>query len=277
MSLVVAMVEAGRLHVCADLRVVKPETRPEGSEAHSPHYFNGVMKIVPISKSVAVAYAGAVSTALNVIREVHKLELPSSETAQKIHGLLAESNDISECDFLVIDTKRLEIHKIKEGLIETINNGRTWIGDIEAYNLFQEKLDENGYNSAPNPIAKSSAMMNSLEAVIEDGSITNVGEFPISIFNSNGEIQQAVAFKAFGTDNSFSGNTTSDSMIINLTIPVESGVAALGFYMNKFKKGALYLPLLQDDPILINGDTIGKFRAKVMKDFGIELLGGGFE
>ena len=277
MSLVVAMVGEGRLHACADLRVVKSENRPEGYEAHAPHYFNGVMKIVPISRSVAVAYAGAVSIALNIIREVYKLDLCSGEVAQKIQEMLTKSGDTSECDFLVIDAQDMEIHKIKDGSIETIRNGRTWIGDINAYNLFQEKLEENGYNTAPNSIAKSSVMMNSLDAVIEDGSIESVGEFPISIFNNKGEIQQVVAFKAFGTNNSFKGDATDDSMIINLTVPIESGIPALGFYLNKFKKGALYLPLIQDEPILIDGNTIGEFRMKVMERFDIELLGSGFE
>lgn len=277
MSLVVAMVEGNRLYVCADSRVVKSENRPEGSSAHSPHYFNGVMKIVPISKSIAVAYAGTVSIALNAIREVHKLNLSSNEIAPKIQEMLTENDDTSECDFLVVDTRNMEIHKIKNGSIETIRNGRTWIGGIDAYNLFQEKLEKNGYNTAPDPIAKSLVMMNSLDAVIEDGSIENVGEFPISMFNNKGEIQQVVAFKAFGTNNSFGGDATNDSMIINLTVPVESSVPALGFYLNKFERGALYLPLVQDEPILINGKTIGEFRTKVLEEFGIELLGGGFE
>jgi hypothetical protein len=277
MSLVVAMIEGDRLHACADLRVIKPESRPADTKAHSPNYFNGVMKIVPVSKNIAIAYAGTVPVALNIIREVHKLKLLSNEIAQKIQQLLALNGDVFECDFLVIDAQNMEIHKIKNGSLEIIRNGRTWIGDIDAYNLFQEKLEENGYNTAPNPIAKSSAMMNSLDAVIEDSSIENVGEFPISIFNHKGEIQQSVAFAALGSGGSFSGDAIDDTMIINLTVPVEHGVAALGFYLNKFKKGALYLPLVQDEPILINGDTVGAFRAKVQAEFDIELLGGGFE
>lgn len=277
MSLVVAMVDGDRLHACADLRVVQSENRPEGSKAHSPHYFNGAMKIVPISKSVAIAYAGTVSIALSIIREVHKLKLSSNETAQKIQEILTKNDDVSECDFLVIDAENMEIHKIKDGFIGVTRNGRTWIGDVDAYNLFQEKLDKNEYNSAPNPIAKSAAMMNSLDAVIEDGSIENVGEFPISIFNHAGELQQVVAFKASGFNSSFGGDATSDSMIINLTVPVERGIPALGFYLNKFRRGALYLPLVQDEPILVDGGTISEFRDRVLKEFGIELLGGGFE
>lgn len=273
MSLVVAMVEGNTLHVCADLRVVKSQNRPEGSEAHSPHYFNGVMKIVPISKSIAITYAGTVPIALNIIREIQELKLPSSEIAEKIRETLTVNGDVSECDFLVIDAQNIEIHTIKDGSIQTIRNGRTWIGDIDAYNLFQQKLEQNGYDNAPNPIAKSSVMMNSLDDVIEDSSIRSVGEFPISVFGNNGEIQQIVQFQSLGTDSS-NDSASSDYMIINLAVPVESGYPALGFYISKFKKGALYLPLAQDEPMLIDSDSIDEFRAKVLKDYGIDLIGG---
>ena len=193
---------------------------------------------------------------------------------------------MEECDFLVIDAAKLVITRVREGEITTIQNGRTWIGDNKAYELFQAKLEELGYDNAPNPIAKSVAMMNALDAVIESSTIVNVGEFPIAAFNHNGELQLSVAFAAFGgtippnpglNPVTFSNDVNNDSLIVNLTVPAEKGIAAIGVYLNKFKRGALCMPLIYDEPLLIDGNTIREFRERVLIDHGVELLGGGFE
>lgn len=128
--------------------------------------------------------------------------------------------------------------------------------------------------------------MNGLQAVIDNDSIKNVGEFPLTAHGTNGEIQLGVAFSAQGppaapiTNNSpiqFSTDTNTDSLIINLTVPVERGIAAVGVYITQAHRGALYMPLEQDDPFLVDGNTIGEFRRNVQESYGIELLGGGFE
>lgn len=286
MSLVVAMIDNGRMHVCADLRVVKADIVLVGARRHIPNYFNGVLKIIPISSRVAVAYAGTVPIALDTIRAVKNSGCPPEEVPEALLGTLKDSNNVDECDFLVLDAGELVIHRIRNGEITTLDKGRTWIGDSSACSLFLSKLEELGYDSAPNPIAKSSVMMNSLDAVIADSSVTNVGEFPISAFNHNGEFQLSVAFAAVGPAKplkpglnpvSFSNDMNDDALTINLTIPVDRGVAAVGVYLSQAHRGALYLPLVKDEPFLIDGNTIGEFRANVLKDHGIELLGGGFE
>lgn len=275
MSLVVAMIDSGRLHICSDLRVTQPNIQPEGSRRHTPNYFNGVLKVVPISKSTAVAYAGTVTSALEAIRNIAAMKVSFDEIPQELIKMFEENPD--ECDFLIIDASKPKIYQIKSNKLTVINQGRTWIGNVDAYNAFQEQLDINNYNSAPNPIAKSSIMMNSMDAVIENSSIESVGELPIHAFNHNGELQFSVGFSATGPGLSFGSDMNQDALILNLTVPVERGVAAVGIFLTQFHQGALYLPLVRDEPYIIDGNTIGEFRTRVMSNHAIELLGGGFE
>jgi hypothetical protein len=286
MSLVIALIDQGRIHVCADLRVVKSDILTVDRRRHSPDYFNGVLKIIPISSSVAICYAGTVPIALDVIRAAKDSGCATNVIPDLVIDKLRESNNIEECDFLVVDAAELVIQKIQNGKVTTLDNGRTWIGDIDAYNLFQLKLNESGYSEDENPIAKSAKIMNSLQSVINDKSINNVGEFPITARSSNGKIQLGVAFSAQGPSRpsgprlnpvQFSTNTNDDSLIINLTVPVERGIAAVGIYITQARRGALYMPLIQDAPYLVDGNTIGEFRKKVLNDYDTELLGGGFE
>lgn len=280
------MLDGGRLHVCADLRVVKSDIIPEDARQHTPDYFNGVLKIIPISKSIAIAYAGTVSTALNAIKLVKDGGYSSEEIPEALLRYLEDNANVEECDFLVLDAKELVIHRIRDGKISTLHDGKAWIGNSRAGSMFLEKLEELGYDRATNPIAKSSVMMNSLDSVIADRSISNVGEFPIAAFNHDGEIQLSVAFTATGPARplkpglnpiEFSNDTNDDSLVINLTVPVERGIAAVGVYITQAHRGALYMPLVNDEPFLISGNTIGEFRANVLNEHGIELLGGGFE
>lgn len=112
MSLVVAMVDNGRLHVCGDLRIMKSVIIPEDAGQHAPDYFNGVLKIVPISKSVAIAYAGTVSTALDAIKFVKDAGCSSEEIPAALLKYLEENANTEECDFLVLDAKKLAIHRL---------------------------------------------------------------------------------------------------------------------------------------------------------------------
>jgi hypothetical protein len=286
MSLVIALVGQDRLHLCADLRVVKSDILTDDRQRHSPDYFNGVLKIIPVSSSVAICYAGTVSIALDAIRAVKDSGCTSDVAAELIISRLRESNSLEECDFLVVDAAKLLVQKIQNGSVSIIDTGRTWIGDADAYNLFQSKLNELGYSEDENTIAKSVKIMNSLQSVINDRSINSVGEYPITAHSSNGEIHLGVAFSAQGPSrplNSelnpvhFSNDTNDDSLIINLTVPIESGVAAVGIFITQAHSGALYAPLIQDAAYIINGYTIGEFRRNVLNDYGIEMLGGGFE
>lgn len=280
------MIDDGRLHVCGDLRVVRSDLVPHGTSRQTPNYFNGVLKIIPISPSIAIAYAGTIQIALNTIRAVKDAGYSSGEIADSLVKSLRDSGSIEECDFLVIDAAELVIYKVQGGKVSVTRNGRTWVGDNDAYNLFQAKLAELDYENAPNSIAKSSAMMNSLDAVIQNNTAISVGEFPIAAFSHNRELQLSVAFAAFGSSlptkvglnaMTFSNDVNDDSIIVNLCVPAERGIAAIGVYLNKFRRGAFYMPLVYDEPLVIEGGTIGEFRANVLKNYGVELLGGGFE
>lgn len=277
MSLVVAMIEQDRIHLNADLRVTRSTGFMLDAKKVSPHFFNGVLKVIPINPHIAIAYAGMIGIALKVIRSFKGSKLSSAEIARSIVELMSAEGNLTDCDFLIIDAVQMQIHKIKNGEITTISNGRTWIGDVDAYEIFQQKLDELGFDDAPNPIAKSSVMMNALDAVIQDEAIESVGEYPIAVFNYKGELQLSVGFQAYGRGLGFSNDMNDDSIIINLTVPVERGIAAVGLYIVQFERGALYLPLIQDEAFIVHGKTVGEFRANVLKDYGIELLGGGFE
>jgi len=285
MSLIVTIVDNMGMHICADLRIVQPETRPKNKERHIPNFFNGVLKIVPVSKSLAIAYAGAVSIGLEAIREVKKSGDLSSDIPGRLIQILEDKADTSQCDFIVFDAAEHVIYRIKNGEITELRNGRTWIGDVDAYALFQKELEKSGFDEGLNVFAKGSMMMNALEAVINENSIENVGEYPLAMLTHDGEIQPVVSFKAQGPTQlrpglnpiTFSNNPNVDSLIINTLVPVERGVAAIGLYLNKFQKGALYLPLERDEPFIVDGKTIEEFRKKVESEHGVELLGGGFE
>ncbi|MDB5170530.1 MAG: hypothetical protein JWO35_224 [Candidatus Saccharibacteria bacterium] len=286
MSLVVALADRGRVQICGDLRIIKSDILPLGQAAHSPNYFNGVLKIIPVSPSVAICYAGTVSIALEAIGEVKASGCGAAAMPSLLISALMQRNSLSECDFLVIDAEELTIRKVQEGMVTSTNNGLEWIGDEAAFELLKRELDNDGFSQDENPIAKAAKIINGLQAVIEDGSIKNVGEFPLTAHGTNGEIQLGVAFSAQGppatpiTNNSpiqFSTDTNTDSLIINLTVPVERGIAAVGVYIAQAHRGALYMPLEQDEPFLVDGSTIGEFRRNVQEKYGIELLGGGFE
>lgn len=286
MSLVVTMIDQGRLQICADLRIVRSDILPSGVNSHSPNYFNGVLKVIPISTSVAICYAGTVSIALEAIRTAKDSDCRSSTVPSLLINKLMEGNNLNACDFLVVDAEELTVRKVHEGTITLIDDGFAWVGDSSAYNSFQNELDELGISVNENPISKAAKMMKALQAVIDNRSILNVGEFPLTAHSFSGEIQLGIAFAAQGprvptiegnTPVQFSNDTNTDSLVINLTVPVERGIAAIGVYISQAHRGALYVPLKQDEPYLVDGFTVGEFRRKVQEEYCIELLGGGFE
>ncbi|MBW3569393.1 hypothetical protein KY385_04650 [Candidatus Parcubacteria bacterium] len=286
MSLVIALIADDRIHISADLRVTQPDILPEEEERQTPHLFNGILKIIPIRPELAICYAGTVPIALDIIRKIAGTGMSTSEIPGKIIEYLENDNNVNECDFLVIDAAQKVVHKISEGRLTSLANGRTWIGDIRAYELLQEKLEDKQYGDSDNPIQKAVKIMNSLQDVINERSVESVGEFPISAHSHRGEIQLSVGFSAQGSripignrqgPISFSNDTNDDALIVNLTVPMARGVAAIGMYLTQARRGALYMPLVQDQPFLVEGDSLSDFRANVLKIHGIELQGGGFE
>jgi len=285
MSLVTALIDSGRLHINADLRVTQSDFLPINEVSQTPHLFNGTLKIIPV-RDVAICYAGAVSTAISIIRTIANGDVIAEDIPAYIVSELEKTGDVNECDFLVVDATKQVMYKVHAGNVDKISRGRSWIGDIEAYEVFQQKLEELEYSENDNPIQKSVKMMNSMQAVIDDRSLESVGELPISAFNSDGKIQLSIAFMAKGPDTPireglhpavFSADTNLDTLNLNVIPPAESGVAAIGIHIAEARKGALYIPLTNDNPILIDGDTLSEFREKVLAEQGIQLMGGGFE
>jgi hypothetical protein len=254
--------------------------------------FSGGLKIIILNKHLCIAYAGDVKTGEEAIRLAVK-----AKTLKEIISILLpstikpDSNSDSDCEFIIgwSEPSSRQLVKIKEGKSESYEKGVTWIGNIDAYEVYQKAYHEYQMPLAtpgiPTHLSEIGRLRNAMDTVLKDEEIINVGDSHITaqddgrgfMYMPNFTSQTYGAKLLSGTHPlAATLGPGGDSLLIEVKTPEERGVGAIGIYVHEAQRGALYAPLLQEKPFKFDAVDPEAFRLAVFKATTIKLMGGGF-
>jgi hypothetical protein len=133
MTFVIARITKTGLRVDSDSKLTDPNvirTNP----------LSGAIKTILLDKGISVSYSGTVDYAQQAIEHLYSFKERLSD--KEVSNELLEINKKSDfkTDFLVVSIRNSpRISKISNGQIE-LSNSSAWIGDYEAFRLFQESF-----------------------------------------------------------------------------------------------------------------------------------------
>jgi hypothetical protein len=135
MTLIVAHQTPYGIRVCSDMRVIKP------GAAHPEGFMGATLKVVILRPRLCIGYAGDISSAIEAIREVDSKLGPVAD-ADLVERLLLDAHVASlrfgtgVC-FIIACLHPTTLTRIRDGTAER-NLPSAWIGDSDAFELFQE-------------------------------------------------------------------------------------------------------------------------------------------
>ena len=109
----------------------------------------------------------------------------------------------------------------------------------------------------------------SFQQVILDDRIANVGDYRITANDDGKGFMYMLSFTIA------QGISASDKMSVELKTPEIRGIGAVGLYIHEAKQGVLYYPTQYSRPMIIMANDKDDFRLKVLKNYGIQITGGG--
>ena len=198
-----------------------------------------------------------------------------------------ESNNSTHFAVSLIENKAMRLFKIAHGKIESeIQN--FWLGDIDAYNVYQENFI--GNDSSKTPFEK---MGNAFEKVIKNEKLESVGFFEISvstvfipeisskIFRYNLKSSAQIAPHSFQLTsenpvhlmNYGTAEDGSYSEVFLTSITIEFPAIAIHFFQGKF--GILFCPALNHNkPLIFTNQPDGQeFANYIKREYNITLSG----
>jgi hypothetical protein len=289
MTLVVARVTPLGVRLAGDMRITNPDA------AGPPGFFGAELKVILLSPTLCVAYAGNVGAALNAIRQVASQALGVAEVES--HLLSAHEQSQPATDFLVASLRPTRLVAIKEGRTQVCN--ACWVGDAEAFSEYQRiyhdavNLDppREFYDSSEEAedMAIANRMGNGMQAVVfgrgyfTEGAKTRVQIPEGGDYEGVGEAVIAVVLRA--EDNLFGystqnraiglGGAEAGGFFYSVLTPAEPGVGCVGIYFHEASLGLLYAPLELDEPERYAKGSQNEFAEQVRSKRGIELHGFG--
>lgn len=285
MSLVVAVIEPEFLIITGDTRLVR-----DGEPIST--LFTGSLKVVIISERLCLAYTGDQIHGENVIKMASKLENLEEVIELLRSGSQIEDDGESLASFIIASSNPENrcIIRVVEGEITTIREGETWIGNGDAYRLFQKFQNTLSFRTAspgiPEYIHKKSQFIQAMEKVIHDESVTNVGDIDISASDDGKGFIYTYKFSSMvgnltllpGTNIiPFSTGPGTDSMLSEVLIPQDIGVGAVCVYIHEARLGAIYAPtMLHKSPEKVEAVNVAEFISKVKSITNVQLMGSGF-
>jgi hypothetical protein len=132
MTLVVAHRIPRGVHIASDMRISDP-----GTANLVPGYTSAVLKAVIVDPQICLAYAGRVAPAISAIRRV-AIAAPivdADEIAQML--LAAHQRANGQTEFLLTTLNPVRLTRIADNSVER-DLPSAWLGDFEAFQLFQE-------------------------------------------------------------------------------------------------------------------------------------------
>jgi len=290
-TLVVARLTPLGVRLAADMRITDPDdVRPQG-------YLGAALKLILLSPTLCIGYAGCRGAALKAIRQVASKGLDADEAT----ALLLDAHLRSEqaAEFLIASLRPLALVVVKEGRAAAREAG--WIGDHAAFTEYQrfylqERVvwprDYYDSDERAGDMEIAARMTDGMEAVVNGPGLVRNGEtttVSIPEGGSHETVGEGIVYVVpRAEDNLFKysefGRFTtsrfgSDTFQYWLLASDQPGVGAIGLYFDEAQLGLLFAPLLLDDPELLDNprrypsQSKAAFVERVRQQHGISLQG----
>ena len=259
-----------------DRIIVHSDTMISSENPNERSVVPGSLKILILSESVSVAYAGNVTRALDKIRSASRL-LQSGVGLEGVLEALCQATTDGACEFIVVSHfESAQLFRIFDGVISE-DLAETKIGNLGVANHFLPtsiaQLDPQSSILGLPDLERLEIEFNSgfKAPFLQSTQITeDVGGVPISLTGSpNGHCYSGYAFVRSWesiklpigltkeqAENQKSGMT---SWSVHGHGPSVRGIALFGVYLEQAGLGWIYDPLVRDDPELIAGISYTQF------------------
>lgn len=295
MTLVVARTAETNIYIKSDTKITDTFGKGLVREQRERLPLAGLLKSVILSPKISVSFAGE---ALHAARFLKGYYL-SKDTEWNLDQLLAEllkHHLCSEnnCDFLLCSAlaEIPEIFTIKDGALSAASaNG--WIGDIDAFNIFQKSYHAADENSV------SDRMRTAFQEVIDNPRVDTVGHFQIEqsfykkLSDPHSDIEgsflydeKAIAFGGFEPQHLKAGERTKLKFGTSETgaysevflRSYSSSIYAVAIHFPHNDLGVLMCPMIDvDNPIIFHDCDVDQFMQQLRRLCAIPMEGIGFD
>jgi hypothetical protein len=289
MSLIVARVTPRGVWLTSDMRITDP------SAAIAPGFLGAALKVILISPTLCIGYAGSVGGALTAIERV---DAESMTVSAAIEFLGSVHRGNSSTEFIVAGLRPPLLVEIKDGRSE--RREAAWIGDAGAYNRYQA-LYHGDHFLAPGAdldavykadldiaVAMNDAMQELViangepdgpgfsDALVGEASVTVGPNVPDGAFSYHVYATHIGPFAYSSPTGGPLPSTERGTLTLSFMAPEEPGVGAIGLYFREGQFGLIYAPLMTkhaDRADRIQAANAAEFVARVKERYGITLSG----
>jgi len=279
MSLVIAKIIDGRIIIKSDSQLNNPNILKQNPTST-------VLKVIVVSPTITVCFAGGVEFAHKAVREVfNKLkEVPDTPPIEIGLILKAYSEHDGQVDFIlaVSEMSQSRLYKISDGLVITEMTS-AWIGEHEGFALFQSLYIANQSHDLSHK-AKCGHFSKAFKGVVSSRKIPSIDGFQIGIASSNinGKFKYSISGEIATPAQSVSadaeiqmvfGDSASGGYAVSQFATSEHDTPALAIHFSQLEMGILYIPSRSLDAIRIDKLNGLDFIEEVYQQYGIELQG----
>jgi hypothetical protein len=289
MSLIVARVTPRGIWLTSDMRIT------DRSAANAPGFLGAALKVILLSPTFCIGYAGRVGVALGAIQRVNAESMTIAATIEFLSGIHRANSDT---EFIVAGLNPPLLVEIKNGHAE--HTEATWIGDAGAYNEYQQhyhgehflapgaELDVVYKADLDIAVAMNDAMQDLVlangepngpgfsHAVVGEASVTVGPNLPDGLFKYHVYAAFAGSFGYSSPASSPLTSTERGTLTLHFMAPEEPGLGAIGLYFREGQLGVLYAPLMTehaDRPDRIRAASPRQFASMVNERYGLTLRG----
>ncbi|MBM95775.1 MAG: hypothetical protein CMI09_08005 [Oceanospirillaceae bacterium] len=261
---------------------IHSDTRGWNSIAERSDIFKGLLKIVILSPTICICWAGNAETAKDAFNGIEDRWIKENDTASLCThlSLFSMSDQLDHhVDFIIIDhSSDAKTFKITKGKIQNKNPGFTWIGDYDAYHLFLEKWHQTLSTKDPEEYI---AFHKAFKIMIENAPSKTVGDFQVSVVSNDEGFRYTTYGEAFSPKQTLSPGTS----VLKLQGCAEGAYSLSCLTTNANEKPgcALYFTPIEFGVILDPSDPfhfgpilhlpINTFLSEVKRIYGFDLSG----
>jgi hypothetical protein len=303
MTLVVARVTPLGVRLAGDMRITDPGAIRRG-------FIEAALKLILLSPTLCIAYAGQVGGALGAIRDVATDDLSLQAATERITEAHLRTGQAAE--FLIAGLRPSRLVVVKDGV--ATDRSSAWLGDLDAFGEYQHHYHLDRWRPPPEFYESTASaedldvagrMGDGMQAVVygpthdvvdgelvlldpRGGSHSRVGEAVVAV----GPRVEDGLFKYLETSRMEAsrrdeplppglgvvppdwGSAERGAFSYAMLRPEQPGVGAIGLYFYEGRLGVLYAPLILEQPEIYSGSPCpAAFVEMVRLRHGILLTG----
>lgn len=260
MSLIVARALPGQIRMVGDTRITDRASIQRGA-------FVGALRHVIVAPDLCFAFAGNFEKGQECLQKVaalYKNEEPWEEMVEVARVVHEDSG--GEAAFLLARLAKgdADLVRVARGEVES-DLGFAWIGDDEAYSIYQEARDRTPRDpdGVPNLLKAFAGLLNGTRSASVDAPCLAIATIqgrlayaPIGVLDpetrrdANGMLKGAAGYA------------------YTIMAPRDSSVGAVAVWFDN-RLGALFHPLRKADPLVYRNVSLDDFKRVLQLDFGL--------